>query len=259
MKRNEVKILKILILVIITVGFYVPVSLNISDIKHTMVSIEKYSNNISIIQKQIEQNSSQIETFDNPNYDIQTLSETADLVLKEMNKYQIIPERYQLNESNGNSYIDFIISCSTLSFISYITGFEKDLYPYTLKNTTISTTPGMIKANLRFTNEYCTLITSNNLLNKDILLNSFPKTIFKDVSKTVKDKKVIVINTIEEKIIDGNSLFKSLGFIEENNTKYLFVKTIETGKIYKINSLDIEKEEDSYIIKIDNKKYKLSK
>ena len=88
---------------------------------------------------------------------------------------------------------------------------------------------------------------------------TLPKSVYKDVPKTVKDKKVVVIKTPEEKIIDGNSLFKSLGFIEENNTKYLFVKTIETGKIYKINSLDIEKEEDSYIIKIDNTKYKLSK
>ena len=259
MKQNEIKLLKILILVIIVTGFYIPVSLNISDIKTVKTSITKYSDNISLMKEQKNNYTVKTEEIFIQKHDLLTLSETADVILKEMNKYKIIPERYQLKESNNNSYIDFTISCSTQSFISYITRTDNGLYPYTLSNTKISTTPGTIKATLRYTNEYCNLISSGKLLPDNKLLNKFPKTVLKETPKLVETKKEYVVKVPEEVILDGNTIFKSLGFIEENNTKYLFVKTIETGKIYKINSFDIEKDEYSYIIKIDNKKYRLNK
>ena len=62
---------------------------------------------------------------------------------------------------------------------------------------------------------------------------------------------------LEEPIEDGSDRFKYVGKITENNSKFLLIKTIETGKILRFDISKVEMQEDYIIVKIDNIRYKI--
>lgn len=256
MSENEKKLLKILLLVIVVIGFYFPIYISISSIKENKSFIDKYNKSIEqlIVQKE-KLDSVQTDDKSDSEYEIIPLSEVTEYILKDMNKYGIIPERYQLYESNDKSYVDFNITCSTDAFVSYVTEKKNIVVPYNLINTSVMTNPGVIKASLRYTNENIRLSEPDNLLLKKDLIKHFPKIV---KEKTLE--KVTEVKLKEEPVIeDGNRKYKTVGYIEENGVKYLYIKTIETGKIIKIDSDKVEKTSDSVIVDIENKKIKLKK
>lgn len=254
MKGNEKKLLIILLFVIILAVFYIPIYSNLTSSKDYQVSISKYTQSIENLQKQNTLYSKKTEDTMVLEQETLPLSDIADLILSELKTAGIVPDKYQLNENKNNNYVDFTISCSTNAFITYLSGNQDTLYPYTLINTTISTYPGEIKATLRYTNKPSQITASEKSITKKTLISHFPpkKTELLPVQKDEPLKQGPVIE-------DGNSLYKCVGYIKENNSNYLFIKTIETGKIIKILDSKVEINGNSVIVEIDGKKYRLNK
>lgn len=254
MKGNEKKLLIILLFVIILAGFYIPIYSNLTSSKDYQASISKYTQSIENLQKQKTLYSKKTEDTKVLEQETLPLSDIADLILSELKTAGIVPDKYQLNENKNNNYVDFTISCSTNAFITYLFNKQETVYPYTLINTTISTYPGEIKATLRYTNKPSQIIASEKSITKKTLISHFPpkKTELLPVQKDEPVKQSPVIE-------DGNSLYKCVGYIKENNSNYLFIKTIETGKIIKILDSKVEINVNSVIVEIDGKKYRLNK
>lgn len=254
MKENEKRLLIILLFVIILAGFYIPISGTLSSSKDYQNSISKYTQSIENLQKQKNLYSNESKNTEVYVQETLPLSEIVDLILSDLKSAGIVPDKYQLNENKNKNYVDFTITCPTAAFITYLSNNTKGNYPYTLINSTISANSGEIKATLRYSNKPSQILDSENQLTKKNLISHFPpkKTELLPVQKESPVKK-------EPSIEDGNSLYKCVGYIKENNSNYLFIKTIETGKILKILDSEVEINGNSVIVEIDGKKYRLNK
>lgn len=254
MTNREIKLLQLLGFIIIIVVFYPIITASFSDIKDSKLSIQQYNKAIKEISIQEKSNVTSFEKNQKQldNAEFYSISAITDLILSDLKKNSIIPEKYQLSETNGKNYVDFSISCTPEAFISFLINNSTDSYPYILISTTLNTEPGKIKASLRYTNEYTNIIASDKLIYPENLINHFPK---QTTIKLLEQKE----KPHEENLIleDGNLIYKSLGYIQENNTNFLFVKAIETGKLHKIPINKITKTEEYIIVEIDKKKYKL--
>lgn len=253
MTNRENILFKILLIIIILTVFYFPITNTINSINLEKENIVKYEQALSKISnnqistkkdKKVEQN----------NIEIKSLPETVTLLLEDFDSNGIVPERYQLHDNEKNQYVEFTINCNVLNFAKFILNSTNTYYPYTLISCSLKNEQNSIKGTLRYSNDECYI----NEYKKYSSIKPINTLFYKTLKITTKEESVEI--ETEEKIEDGNTMYKSIGIIEEDNIKYLYVKNVETSRILKINLQNItDIDSEYYIINIDQKKYRIYK
>lgn len=254
MKENEKRLFKVLIFVIIAVIVYLVLFFNITEIQESRKSIEKYSKSIQNF-KSTEKNEVVPNEIDDDFLKIDELniSDVTALILSDFEKNSIEVENYTFHEDSKQNFVDFKIKCSSKNFIDYIMTINNGSFPYSIINCIFSTQSGYIKANIRYSNEPCVIVSEEKLLYRNQLIKHLPNIISNAVIPEMEKNEMI----LEEPIEDGSDRFKYVGKITENNSKFLLIKTIETGKILRFDISKVEMQEDYIIVKIDNIRYKI--
>lgn len=253
MTNREKILLKILLVIIVLTVFYFPIT-NIKDsINHEKENIIKYEQAISKINnnKHSQEEDKETKKFNNENKD---LSEIVLLLLEDFNNNGIVPERYQLNDKDNNQYVEFTIDCNTYNFAKFILNSTNTYYPYTLISCSIKSEHDNIKGTLRYSNDECYIQEYNKYSSIKPINSLFYKT-----SKAISNEVTVILENKEE-LEDGSTIYKSIGIIQEDSIKYLYIKNIETSRILKIKLENIiDTDSDYYIINIDQKRYRIKK
>lgn len=251
MTKRENILLKILITLFILVLFYFYSSMKKTNIKESKNTIQKYEKNIQDLSKK--QNNIKTNTQQTATQEETSLSIITDELLSLFSKANIQPDRYQLNKNT----VDFTITTSVYNFLKFQSYTENKAYPYTLKNCTLKAEQGKIKATLSYANK-SSEITQNRTYSVSKLQYLFPQPEVQETQN--KNTQTTEQPVFENKTLDAGNYYKLIGYITEENTPYLYIKDINTSRILKIKKQDIvEETKNYYILKINEKNYKLQK
>lgn len=253
MKENEKRLLRVLVFIIIAVILYLVLFFNVSAISDSKKTITKYEKAIQNMKSSGEPEKSGVKENDVIEIEKLPISEVATLILTNLENCNVEIENYTFHEDSKQSYVDFKVKCSSKEFIDYISSFKNTTFPYTVINCIFSTQPGYIKGNLRYSNDPCVIRKEDKLLYTTQLNKHFPKIIDSVTILPIQKDDIV----IEESVEDGSDKYLYLGKITENNQKLLLFKTIETGKIFKVDISMVEIQEDYIIVKINNIRYKI--
>lgn len=268
MSNRERTLIKLLIFIIFAVPLILTFNSFRSTIRESKDNITKYEKMIAQIKKENSKN-----TLDKKNVKpipidsvppIQelTTSEITDLILENLKNNGIIPQKYQLSSSAKGESLELSIICSGKQIISYLCSLNGKIQPFNISNITIKNNTDYVTVSIRYLYK-----KTNFLKNSDSITISTLSKLLRPVLKPVVNSSpvnAIKEPTIEEKteiIEDGNKIFKIIGNITENeNISFLYLKNINTSRIYKIHPNDIlENNTGKYIVIIDDKKYFIDK
>ena len=268
MTNREKILFKILILLCIILFFFFTFKNSFSVIKESRESINKYENMIMQIKKNNYINHTDNITITSElseiTEDINTItnSELTDLILEGLKKEGIIPQKYQLSTSKKGDYLEVTITCSGKQITNYLCSIESNIQPFMISNINIKNNPDNITISIRYIFQKTKIKKNNYKISAAILsklLRPIPK---KNITSIpIKETKEPEIEEKKEIIENGNTIYKIIGHITENDgISYLYLKNNNTSRVYKIHPNDIlENDSDKYIVILNEKKVRIDK
>jgi hypothetical protein len=131
-----------------------------------------------------------------------------------------------------------------------------------ISNVNIKKNPDNITISIRYIFQKTKIIKNNYKISAAILsklLRPIPKKIITSIP--IKETKEPEIEEKKEIIENGNTIYKIIGHITENDgISYLYLKNNNTSRVYKIHPNDIlENDSDKYIVILNEKKVRIDK
>ncbi len=243
--------------------FYFTFSISISSIKESREGTEKYK----LAAEKLHQSESTSESEETAMYDTYseikyTTSEVAEMILEDLKFNGIVPLKYQIIDNSKGIFIEALIKCSNTQFSSYLCEFKEQTYPYTINSIIEKTETDNISVTIRYAISPAKLHVNNSDIDRKSIASLFrpiykpkPPVELKEIKPEIK------IEQIEDTIEDGSKKYRIIGnIVESDGINYLYLKSIDSNRVYKIPEEDIIDNNDSYyVLRMEDNKVKIKK
>lgn len=265
MTKRENILLQILLLLCCSCFFYFTFSSSFSMYSKSKKGITEYEAMINKLKTAVIDITTEVVIEDEvyeADFSEITVSDIAEMILNDLKKAGITPQKYQIIDSSNGGIIDTSIKCTNSQLTRYLCSIEEKVYPYTISNISIKTGKENVTATIRYSLIPARIVIPVITENKSNLEQLFRPVYKPVVTKTVVEKKTEEpIEELPEVIENGNDTYRFIGSISENNGEsFLYVKNVNTNRIYKIPLNEVlEDNGNEYVLFIDNKKVLISK
>ena len=265
MTKRENILLQILLLLCCSCFFYFTFSSSFSVISQSKKGITEYETMLNKIKSTVTDTITEDVLTDEvyeADFSEITVSDIAEMIINDLKKAGITPQKYQIIDSSNGGIIDTSIKCTHSQLTRYLFNIEEKDYPYTISNISIKTGKENVTSTIRYSLNTARIVNPVMIENKSNLEKLFRPVSKPVVTKTVVEKKTEEpIEELPEVIENGNDTYRFIGSISENEGEsFLYVKNVNANRIYKIPLNEVlEDNGNEYVLFIDNKKVLISK
>jgi hypothetical protein len=188
-------------------------------------------------------------------------TEIAAIVLGQLKDDGIRPDRYTISGNGPSSPVEFVFSCPAQHFLRFARKISEADQCYSVKYVSVRPDKNGVSVILRLDPipSYSARGMVPGMANPVALVPMFrSRNSESAVAEPAEQKPMTPIQDTTKK---ADGVFKSIGSVKNGaGTKYLYLKKIDTGKVYRISpDMILENSDEKYVFMLDNERYSLAK